>query len=55
MYDAIIVWFKTLRNAFGSDGDGDAGISLRMRPANERWHYTVMPSLIGWAHTQTDP
>ena len=25
---------------------------LCMRPANERWCYIVMPSLIGWAHTQ---
>ena len=32
-----------------------AGIILCMGPANERWHYTVMPSLIGWAHTQNDP
>ena len=26
-----------------------------MRPANERWRYSVTPSLIGWAHTQDDP
>ena len=25
-----------------------------MRPANERWRYTVTPSLTGWVHTQTD-
>ena len=24
-------------------------------PANERWRYTVAPSLIGWAYTQNDP
>ena len=24
-------------------------------PANERWRYTVTPSLIGWVHTQNDP
>ena len=29
------------------------GIILCMRPANERWHYSVTPSLIGWAHTST--
>ena len=33
----------------------DAGIILWMRPANERWRYTVPSSFIGWAHTQTDP
>ena len=26
-----------------------------MHPANERWRYTVTPSLIGWAHAQNDP
>ena len=26
-----------------------------MRPANERWCYSVTPSLIGWACTQNDP
>ena len=31
------------------------GISLCMRPANERWLYNVTSSLIGWAHTQNDP
>ena len=30
-------------------------IILCMHPANERWCYTVTPSLIGWAHTQNDP
>ena len=39
------------------EGLGDALISriiLCMCPANERWHYNVMPSLIGWAHTYTE-
>ena len=31
------------------------GIILFICPANQRWHYTIMPSLIGWAHTQNDP
>ena len=31
------------------------GIILCMRPSNERWRYSVTPSLIGWAHTQNDP
>ena len=31
-----------------------SGIILCMRSANERWRYTVTPSLIGWAHTQND-
>ena len=26
-----------------------------MRPANERWCYSVTPSLIRWAQTQNDP
>ena len=29
-----------------------AGIILCMSPTNERWHYIVTSSLIGWAHTQ---
>ena len=33
----------------------DSGIILCMHPANKRWRYSVTPSLIGWAHTQTDP
>ena len=28
------------------------GTILCMCPANERWRYSVTPSLIGWAHTQ---
>ena len=32
-----------------------AGIILCMHPANERWSYIVMLSLIGWAHAQKDP
>ena len=31
-----------------------AGIILYMHPANERWIYSVTPSLIAWAHTQND-
>ena len=31
-----------------------ARIILRMRPANERWCYSVTPSLIGWVPTQND-
>ena len=26
-----------------------------MHPANEKWHYNVTLSLIGWAHSQNDP
>ena len=33
----------------------DSWFILCMRPANERWRYSVTPSLIGWAHTQNDP
>ena len=32
-----------------------SGSILAMGSANERRHYTVMPSLTGWAHTQNDP
>ena len=31
------------------------GIILLIHPANERWHYSITPSLIGWAHTENDP
>ena len=31
------------------------GTNLGMRPANEIRRYTVIPSPIGWAHTQNDP
>ena len=31
-----------------------SGIILGMGSANERWHYIVRSSLIGWAHTQND-
>ena len=31
-----------------------SGIILWMCPANERWCYSVTPSLIGPAHTQKD-
>ena len=34
---------------------GASGIILGMGSANERWCYSVMSSLIGWAHTQNDP
>ena len=34
---------------------GDSGMILCMCAANERWRYSVTPSLIGWAHTQYDP
>ena len=32
-----------------------SGIILCVCPANERWHYNVMSSLIGWAHAQNYP
>ena len=40
----------TVAIAFLSTGQL-TGISLGMRPANERCRYTVMMSLIGWVHT----
>ena len=41
LYMVIYFWFQ--------------GILLYMHPANERWHYNEMSSLIGWAHMQNDP
>ena len=38
-----------------SPHNGPAGIISCMCQANERWHYNVMTSLIGWAHSQNDP
>ena len=35
--------------------DTHPGISLGMRPVNERCHYNVTTSFIGWVHTKTDP
>ena len=35
--------------------DGNLGIFLFMRPANEKRRYLVTSSVIGWAHTQKDP
>ena len=34
------------------DCDGIAGLILGLHPANERWHYFVTTSLIGWAQAQ---
>ena len=31
-----------------TDADGNAGVILGLRPANERQRYFVMMSLIGW-------
>ena len=31
------------------------GTMLRLCPANERGHYNITSSLIGWVHTQNDP
>ena len=35
--------------------DGNAGIILYIRPANERRRNDVTSSLIGWAYLQNDP
>ena len=34
---------------------GISGTIQCMCTANERWHYTVTPYLIGWVHTQNNP
>ena len=43
IWRAVIINNQDLRNI------------LCMRPANEKRRYSVTSSLIGWAHTQTDP
>ena len=61
-------WFQIKRKKFSSSGvqfkdHSVYGVSqwetklycLGMGSASERWHYTVMSFLIGWAHTQNDP
>ena len=48
-------WEKWLLLVVFSIGIHPAGIILCMHPANERWCYNVMSSLIGWAHPQIDP
>ena len=35
----------------GKGAQYSSGLILGLRPANERRHYKVMPSLIGWAQT----
>ena len=46
----IEIWLWTLKQPpTGRD------CFVHMCPANERWRYSVTPSLIGWAHTQNDP
>ena len=44
-----------LSGAFKLMCTSGSAITLCMRPANERRHYNVMSSLIGWALTQNDP
>ena len=45
--------YETLHGA--TPGNTRAGIILCMRPANERWRYTVTLFLICWAPTWNDP
>ena len=55
----IVTWFghyfASNINMTIQDLDYEAGIILCMRPANERRHYNVTSSLIGWAHAQNEP
>ena len=50
-----------LSNAYQAQVQAHCSYKLRgmnilcMCPANERWRYSVTPSLIGWAYTQNDP
>ena len=46
---------KHHRNYHFTADRGQAGISLGMCQASERQRYIVTTSLIGWAHTETDP
>ena len=36
-------------NKFGCDIPCNTGLIICLHPTNERWHYFVMTSLIGWA------
>ena len=58
LYCIYCIWFISQVHwiwSFGAISYEHTGIILYMRSANERWRYTVTPSLIGWAHTQNDP
>ena len=46
---------RSISRSDGIQVDPWSGIILGMGSANERWHYIVTSSLIGWAHTQNDP
>ena len=50
---SITICFSGLNNLMiqASIGSGNAGLILGLRPANERCHYFVTASLIGWAQT----
>ena len=52
-----LIFLDVSLNKMGNQSSGQwfAVIILWMRPANERRHYIVMLSLIGWAHAQNDP
>ena len=60
-----IIWYN-MQQSFGNSTTktrltGDlwcmacAGLHLNVGSANDRWCYTVMLSVIGWAHIQNDP
>ena len=50
MYINLFEWINFIHIT-----DNLAGIVLCMHSADERQHYIVTTSLIGWAHTQKDP
>ena len=57
---AIVLWMihhsvSDSKHYFLTWSTGNPGIILCMCPANERWGYNVMSSLIGWVHSHNDP
>ena len=45
------IFFKSVMTWVEAQG----AFCICMGPANERWRYTVTPSVIGWVHTQNNP
>ena len=47
-------WYQTTPDSIRQD-TSTTGLILGLCPANEKHHYKVTPSLIGWAQTQNQP
>ena len=57
IYNILLLKWKSDTSSQGNwhMGPQEPGIILCMHPANERWRYSVTPSLIGWAHILNYP